>query len=409
MAIVFTSEPVAKNTTTKNLDLIKAAECKLQEKSVEYTQNAEFEVLPDEGYDGMSKVNVSVDVVVPTVQASKAITITQNGSIEIIPDSDYDVMEKVEATINVPAPTLQNKHITIDKNISMTEITPDSGYGGLSRVEVDVEIPVEDNKQVSINQNGTTTIIPGDGYDYIEMLEVTVNVPTTSTPNINDKYTSLAGVTDADAGLVSGWDTLVDGTNKCYLTDFNSAYTFNLPAIETGFQMFSHSSGTGMVNFAAGSFTSLTNAHSMFDNCTVIEDFVFDMPSVGNTSSMFSECSSLIHFNSNTENLMNSSYMFQDCTALQTCKINLTNCMDMSSMFYNCQALTGLDFYGSIKEDLILSDCKQLTVDSLVATIDALANLVGSSQKTLTLGTTNLDKLTEEQKAVATGKNWILI
>lgn len=31
MAIVFTSEPVAKNTTTKNLDLIKAAECKLQE------------------------------------------------------------------------------------------------------------------------------------------------------------------------------------------------------------------------------------------------------------------------------------------------------------------------------------------------------------------------------------------
>ena len=45
MAIVFTSEPVAKNTTTKNLDLIKAAECKLQEKSVEYTQNAEFEVL----------------------------------------------------------------------------------------------------------------------------------------------------------------------------------------------------------------------------------------------------------------------------------------------------------------------------------------------------------------------------
>lgn len=102
MAIVFTSESVAKNTTTKNLDLIKAAECKLQEKSVEYTQNAEFEVLPDEGYDGMSKVNVSVDVVVPTVQATKEITITQNGPIEILPDSDYDVMEKVEATINVP-------------------------------------------------------------------------------------------------------------------------------------------------------------------------------------------------------------------------------------------------------------------------------------------------------------------
>lgn len=89
MAIVFTSEPVAKNTTTKNLDLIKAAECKLQE-----------------------------------------------------------------------------KHISIDKNVSMTEVTPDEGYSGLSRVEVDVEIPVEDNKQVTITENGTTTIIPGDGYDW---------------------------------------------------------------------------------------------------------------------------------------------------------------------------------------------------------------------------------------------------
>jgi hypothetical protein len=178
MAIVFTSEPVAKNTTTKNLDLVKAAECKLQEKSVEYTQNAEFEVLPDEGYDGMSKVNVSVDVVVPTVQNNKDASITSNGTIEILPDSNYDVMEKVTATVNIP---LQDKHISIDKNVSMTEITPDEGYSGLSRVEVDVEIPVEDNKQVTITENGTTTIIPGDGYDYIEMCDVIVNVPTYNT------------------------------------------------------------------------------------------------------------------------------------------------------------------------------------------------------------------------------------
>lgn len=102
MAIKYTTPEVAKNTTSRDIEALAAQECKLQEKSVEYTQNAEFEVLPDEGYDGMSKVNVSVDVVVPTVQASKAITITQNGPIEILPDSNYDVMEKVEATINVP-------------------------------------------------------------------------------------------------------------------------------------------------------------------------------------------------------------------------------------------------------------------------------------------------------------------
>lgn len=71
---------------------------------------------------------------------------------------------------------LQEKHITIDKNISMTEVRPDAGYQGLSSIEVDVEIPVEDNKQVTITENGTTTIIPGDGYDYMEFIDVTVNV-----------------------------------------------------------------------------------------------------------------------------------------------------------------------------------------------------------------------------------------
>lgn len=50
MAIVFTSEPVAKNTTTKNLDLIKAAECKLQEKHISIDKNVSMtEVTPDEG------------------------------------------------------------------------------------------------------------------------------------------------------------------------------------------------------------------------------------------------------------------------------------------------------------------------------------------------------------------------
>ena len=109
MAIKYTTPEVAKNTTSRDIEALAAQECKLQEKSVEYTQNAEFVVTPDEGYDGMSKVNVSVDVVVPTVQATKEITITSNGLIDILPDPDYDVMEKVSAQINVPVQLLLYK------------------------------------------------------------------------------------------------------------------------------------------------------------------------------------------------------------------------------------------------------------------------------------------------------------
>ena len=178
MAIKYTMPEVAKNTTSRDIEALAAQECKLQEKSVEYTQNAEFVVTPDEGYDGMSKVNVSVDVVFPTVQATKEITITSNGLIDILPDPDYDVMEKVSAQINVPVPTptLQEKHITIDKNLSMTEVKPDAGYQGLSSIEVDVEIPIEEHREVTITENGTTMIHPADGYDYMEFIDVIVNV-----------------------------------------------------------------------------------------------------------------------------------------------------------------------------------------------------------------------------------------
>lgn len=71
---------------------------------------------------------------------------------------------------------LQEKHIIIDKNISMTEVRPDAGYQGLSSIEVDVEIPVEEHREVTITENGTTMIHPADGYDYMEFIDVTVNV-----------------------------------------------------------------------------------------------------------------------------------------------------------------------------------------------------------------------------------------
>ena len=60
-----------------------------------------------------------------------------------------------------------------------------------------------------------------------------------------------------------------------------------------------------------------------------------------------------------------------------------------------------------MKLDLILSNCPKLTHDSLMNVINEAAD-VTSSPKTLTLGSTNLNKLTDEEKAIATNKGWIL-
>ena len=44
----------------------------------------------------------------------------------------------------------------------------------------------------------------------------------------------------------------------------------------------------------------------------------------------------------------------------------------------------------------------------MIAMFNSLKNLTDTTAKTLTLGSVNLAKLTDEQKAIATNKNWTL-
>ena len=63
------------------------------------------------------------------------------------------------------------------------------------------------------------------------------------------------------------------------------------------------------------------------------------------------------------------------------------------------------------KDGYGLNKCPNLTVDSLMNVINNVYDFVGNGEtttRTLQIGTTNLDKLTDEQKAVATNKGWSL-
>ena len=304
MAIKFTSPEVAKNTTSKDLDTIQG--CKLQEKSVEYAQNAEFVVLPDSGYAGMSKVNVSVDVVVPTVQDNKDITINQLGTIEILPDSDYDVMKKVTANIAVP---------------------------------------IEVNKSVTYTENGTYSIIPSDGYDYIDAVNINVNV-----------------------------------------TDIPTAYDITSPYVSLAYYK-----GKTVPNEVVN-WENLTNGQHKLSN------------------------SKITTFNENLTNLVDGNGLFDGCSDLTTVEVNLSKLEVYNSLFGNEIAwddklpnFTTLVLSGTLNcNNFNLSKNPALTVDSLMSVINALVDLTGKNSKTLQLGTKHLDKLTDEQKAVATDKNWIL-
>lgn len=82
------------------------------------------------------------------------------------------------------------------------------------------------------------------------------------------------------------------------------------------------------------------------------------------------------------------------------------------STFTGCSALTNLTIFGVINANgFNVSACTLLTNDSLMSIIGALGNKSGDTSTTtwkVTLGATNLAKLTDADKAQATTKGWTL-
>lgn len=214
--ITFNTEQVTKNTTSKDLEALNTGcpEVKLQEKSVEYTQNAEYVVSPDAGYDGLSKVNVSVDLVVPTVQNSKTVNITKNGSTTVKPDTDYDAVEQVVVNTNIP---LQEKQVNVLLSEPTTVITPDTGYEGITKLTV-THSPVEANTAYTANENGSYTIHPSEGYDATTSVNLTVNVPATPvepTKSVEITQNGTTNIIPADGyDAIEGVDVTVNVPSK---------------------------------------------------------------------------------------------------------------------------------------------------------------------------------------------------
>lgn len=110
--------------------------------------------------------------------------------------------------------------------------------------------------------------------------------------------------------------------------------------------------------------------------------------------------------------------IFYGCTSLKTVYLpsSITtatnNCLTSTSSsyyaFYNCTALEDVKLGQDWNMSLNLNVSNKLTVESMLAMFESLKDLTGETTKTLTLGNVNLNKLTDEQKEIATSKNWTL-
>ena len=210
-------------------------------------------------------------------------------------------------------------------------------------------------------------------------------------PNSFGKIDTLGRFVDKSTGLAVDWSA-VDASmcfRNCYPlisvslpAGFGQAATSLSSCFENCVALMSLSLPTGFGQAA----TSLSNC---FENCFTLTSLSLPAgfgQAATNVTRGFYGCVSLV-------SLVLPTGFGQAATNLGLC-------------FYACVSLADITGNPNFKASLDLSGCTKLTHDSLMVVINGLQT-VTTTQK-LTLGSTNLAKLTDEEKKVATDKGWTL-
>ena len=178
--------------------------------------------------------------------------------------------------------------------------------------------------------------------------------------------------------------------------------------------------------------SKVQNMYYMFTNCKALTTIpLLDTSNVTNMEDMFSNCSALTTIpHLNTSKVMNMRSMFYNCTALTTVPLlDTTHTTGMSYMFYGCSSLTEIPAFNVRylnDNNSMFNGCSSLTAihmtgmaisfdisASTLFTTEALHEIIDnlatvSSSKTLTMGSTNLAKVSEEHITIANNKGWTL-
>ena len=165
-------------------------------------------------------------------------------------------------------------------------------------------------------------------------------------------------------------------------------------------------------------FSSVSNMRSAFHSCTSLTSVPqLDTSNVTDFYSCFYQCYTLVSIPQlNMSKANNVGLMFNGCTSLMSIPLlDFGNVNNISAFFgySDIKTLTDLGGFKNLKIDFKngLNLLPNLTVQSLMNVINNLYDFRAngeSTTRTLKLGTTNLNKLTDEQKAVATNKGWSL-
>jgi hypothetical protein len=153
--------------------------------------------------------------------------------------------------------------------------------------------------------------------------------------------------------------------------------------------------------------------HSAFLDCKLLTEVHLNggLESIGHSS--FSSCTALTELIIPNTVYSIGAWAFRGCYKLKTLFIpNSVLIVDAGGGLNSFEACSSLEFVtledGFNCNSLKLYSSTKFSRETIVSWFNALADRTGKSAYTLTIGSTNLAKVTEEEIAIATAKNWTI-
>ena len=312
----------------------------------------------------------------------KEIELTQNGI--------YDVIGYDRAFVNV-RPVVNLEDITITDNGTYT---PSDGFDGFGKVNVDVQPP---KLKLSLLEVRNNSGINAEGrWDYDTLLD---------TSDVTSFANMFYGSTNLKTIDVSNWDT-------SKVTNIGSMFygCTNLKEVK------------GMDNFDV---SKVTNCTSPLRN-TAVEIIDLNKWDVSNWTKMYEifrevKATHIYVDKWNTSNVTSFQNAFLYCQKLQYLDITNWDFSSATTVFQMFQTTPIKNFIGDRTIEEVLANnisvfkglkvgftTNQSVIDraTLRAMINGVADLTGQTSQTLSIGSVNMKRLTEEDIAIATAKNW---
>lgn len=249
--------------------------------------------------------------------------------------------------------------------------------------------------------------------DFLTDVANAIRTKTQTTEPINAQDFSAKILNISTGGGGTTLKNLLDATQSCYYLFFNYQGTSvddliqyndteNVKNFESMFEI------SQVTTIPQLNTSNATNMNAMMYSCKNITTIpLFDTSKVKTMRSMFFECRKLTTIPLlDTSNVTDMFQIFRYCDKLVTIPaLDVSNNFNFNNSFGGCTSLKSILMTG-MKANFDISASTQFEESDLVTILNNLATV--TTTKTLTMGATNLAKLTDEDKAIATNKGWTL-